>query len=442
MAIHDIFMPTLSSTMTEGKIVEWLKKPGDKIARGESLLVVESDKADMDVEAFQEGFLAAILVSAGNTTPVGEVIGLIVESEAEILDIQSKIPQKSNLILELKDSTKLTSPNNPKVTSMSSTYQTDLSNPLQGIISNRILASPRAKKLGIQLGVNLAGLKGSGPNNRIQAEDVQKAASQEVNIPRVMKTFELEVSLDNKSEVTSSSLLNKSYIGKTFGQPGEIVPLSTLQEAVNRNMMASLNIPCFRVSYKVVTDKLDKLYKKLKIKGVTMTSLLAKAVGLTLIQHPQLNATIVEKNMTYPSSINIAVAVAMDDGGLVTPVLLDVDKTDLYTLSRNWNDLVNRARRKQLHVNEYSTGTFTISNLGMFGVDSFDAILPTGTGAILAIGVSRSSIVITKDDAISIKCQMKINLTCDHRVIYGTHAAAFLKDLSDLIENRPDSLLL
>ena len=217
---------------------------------------------------------------------------------------------------------------------------------------------------------------------------------------------------------------------------------TTLQGAVNRNMLASLAVPCFHVGYTITTDRLDAFYKQVKNKGVTMTALLAKVVGVVLARHPQVNAAASEAGMVYPATVNVAIAVAMDDGGLVTPVLKEADRTDLYSLSRNWADLVARSRTKQLKPDEYSTGTFTLSNLGMFGVDRFDAILPPGTGAILAVAASRPTVVANADGSIAVKRQMQVNLTADHRVIYGAHGAAFLKDLADLIEHRPESLAL
>jgi pyruvate dehydrogenase E2 component (dihydrolipoamide acetyltransferase) len=220
------------------------------------------------------------------------------------------------------------------------------------------------------------------------------------------------------------------------------VSFNTLQNAVNRNMLASLEVPCFRVGYTITTTKLDAFYKQVKSKGVTMTALLAKAVGVVLARHPQVNAATSADggSMTYPAAVNVAVAVAMEDGGLITPVLANADQTDIYSLARNWADLVSRARSKQLQPDEYSTGTFTLSNLGMFGVDRFDAILPPGTGAILAVAASRPTVVAGKDGSIRVANQMQVNLTCDHRVIYGAHAAAFLKDLAQLIETNPESL--
>jgi len=169
---------------------------------------------------------------------------------------------------------------------------------------------------------------------------------------------------------------------------------------------------------------------------------LVKAVALTLEKHPLLNASYTENGIHYKSDINIAVAVAMEDGGLITPVLKQANRLDLYEISRRWKDLVERARRKQLQPEEYNSGTFTLSNLGMFGVDRFDAILPPNQGSILAIGASRPTVVATPEKAIAIRSQMQVNLTCDHRVIYGAHAAAFLQDLAQLLEQNVGSLTL
>jgi pyruvate dehydrogenase E2 component (dihydrolipoamide acetyltransferase) len=224
--------------------------------------------------------------------------------------------------------------------------------------------------------------------------------------------------------------------------PGSVQPLTTLQNAVVRNMVASLQVPAFRVGYTITTDALDKLYKQIKSKGVTMTALLAKAVAVTLQKHPLVNASYSEQGIVYRSSINIAVAVAMDDGGLITPVLQNADQLDIYSLSRNWKSLVDRARAKQLQPEEYNSGTFTLSNLGMFGVDRFDAILPPGQGAILAIGASRPQVVATPDGMLGVRQQMQVNMTSDHRIIYGAHAAAFLQDLAKLIETNAQSLTM
>ena len=446
-------MPALSSTMTEGKIVEWLKQPGQRVERGDSVLVVESDKADMDVEAFHGGFLAAVLMPAGGTAPVGETIGLIVDSEAEIAAAAANAPAApaatSPAATVLASPAPSPAPTSPVVAApvvATSVVAPPAVAPAPAAVASnggRVVASPRAKKLASQLGVVLEGLRGSGPHGRIQAEDVLAASGQPISVPRVAEgsgpAVAAVVSASNGAAVAATPAA-PAPLGQAFGRPGETVAFNTLQQAVNRSMVASLAAPCFHVGYTITTDKLDAFYKKVKGKGVTMTALLAKAVGVVLARHPQVNATTTDAGMLYPAAVNVAVAVAMEDGGLITPVLANTDSTDIYSLARNWADLVARARSKQLKPEEYSTGTFTLSNLGMFGVDRFDAILPPGTGAILAVAASRPTVVAAKDGSISVKNQMQVNLTCDHRTIYGAHAAAFLKDLAQLIETAPESL--
>ena len=436
-------MPALSSTMTEGKIVEWLKQPGDKVERGESVLVVESDKADMDVESFNEGYLAAVLMPAGGTAPVGETIGLIVETEAEIADAAAKAPAAPAVAPVPAAAPAPAAPVTPATapataTAPSIAVAAAVVAPAS-TASGRVVASPRAKKLASQLGVDLGALRGSGPHGRIQAEDVMAATGQPITVPRVAEGSG-PASAPAASNGAAAPL--PAPAGEAFGRPGESVGFNTLQNAVNRNMVASLAVPCFRVGYTITTTKLDAFYKQVKPKGVTMTALLAKAVGVVLARHPQVNAATSADGtaMAFPASVNVAVAVAMEDGGLITPVLANADKTDIYAMARNWADLVARARSKQLQPEEYSTGTFTLSNLGMFGVDRFDAILPPGTGAILAVAASRPVVVAGKDGSIRVASQMQVNLTCDHRTIYGAQAAAFLKDLAQLIETNPESL--
>jgi len=452
LATHEIFMPALSSTMTEGKIVEWLKKLGDKVERGESVLVVESDKADMDVESFNEGFLAAVLMPAGGTAPVGETIGLIVETQAEIAEVQAKAPAAPAAAPAPAAATPAApaparapvaaapapAPAAPAAPAPPAPVLAVAAPSANG--NGRVVASPRARKLAQQLGVALEALRGSGPHGRIQAEDVLAATGQPVSVPWVAEGSG-PAAAPAASSVAAPAAPAASA-GQAFGRPGDTVAFNTLQQAVNRNMVASLQVPSFRVGYTITTDKLDAFYKQVKAKGVTMTALLAKAAAVTLARHPQVNAATTEAGMAYPAAINVAIAVAMEDGGLITPVLAAADRTDLYSLSRSWADLVERARAKQLKPDEYSTGTFTLSNLGMFGVDRFDAILPPGTGAILAVAASRPTVVAGKDGSISVKRQMQVNLTCDHRTIYGADAAAFLKDLAQLIETNPESLAL
>ncbi|XP_010499994.1 PREDICTED: dihydrolipoyllysine-residue acetyltransferase component 5 of pyruvate dehydrogenase complex, chloroplastic isoform X3 [Camelina sativa] len=424
--IREIFMPALSSTMTEGKIVSWVKSEGDKLNKGESVVVVESDKADMDVETFYDGYLAAIMVEEGGVAPVGSAIALLAETEDEIADAKAKAsgggdskpppppppasPPTPAVESPVAVEKKVAAPVSVKAVAASSVHPAS-----EG--GKRIVASPYAKKLAKELKVELAGLVGSGPMGRIVAKDVEAVSA---------------------GGGVQAAVAVKEVAAAPGVELGSVVPFTTMQGAVSRNMVESLAVPTFRVGYTITTDALDALYKKIKSKGVTMTALLAKATALALAKHPVVNSSCRDGNsFVYNSSINVAVAVAID-GGLITPVLQNADKVDIYSLSRKWKELVDKARAKQLQPQEYNTGTFTLSNLGMFGVDRFDAILPPGTGAIMAVGASQPSTVATKDGRIGMKNQMQVNVTADHRVIYGADLAQFLQTLASIIEDPKD----
>ncbi|KAF8376908.1 hypothetical protein HHK36_030278 [Tetracentron sinense] len=336
-------MPALSSTMTEGKIVSWVKSEGDKLSKGESVVVVESDKADMDVETFNDGYLAAIMVDKGAVAAVGSAIAFLVETQ-EIYEARFKAnsssPSSSKMVVSepplekpLETVAPILTPLSPVAVSASSVHPTS-----EGGI--QIVASPFAKKLSKDLKVELASVVGSGPMGRIVGKDVEAAAAVLSNgVPQ------------NPKPVAQSATTKVS--GTPGIELGSVVPFTTIQGAVSRNMVESLTVPTFRVGYTISTDALDHLYKKLRSNH---DYILAKATTLALFKHLVVNSSCRDgKSFTYNSSINIAVAVAID-GGLITPVLQDADKVDIYTLSRKWKELVDKARAKQLQPHEYSTG--------------------------------------------------------------------------------------
>lgn len=431
--IREVFMPALSSTMTEGKIVSWVKNPGDRVEKGETVVIVESDKADMDVESFHEGILAAIVVEAGGTAPVGEAIALLAETEAEIETAKQQATAKAGALGGNAAPIPVAA-----AVAVAEAPAAVAQNGATSVGSGRVVISPRARKLAKELKVDLATLQGSGPHGRIVAQDVELAAGR---TPAPVAAPIAAVAAPVMAVIPTAPTAPAAPAPST-APLGQVVPFNTLQQAVVRNMAASLGVPTFHVGYTITTDNLDALYKQIKSKGVTMTGLLAKAVAVTLQKHPLVNAGYTDQGIQYRAGINIAVAVAMEGGGLITPVLKNADQSDIYSLSRTWRDLVERSRSKQLQPDEYNSGTFTLSNLGMFGVDRFDAILPPGQGSILAIGASRPTVVATADGLMGVKRQMQVNITCDHRIIYGADAAAFLKDLADVIENNPQSLTL
>lgn len=418
-------MPALSSTMTEGKIVSWIKSEGDTLSKGDSVVVVESDKADMDVETFYDGILAAIVVDEGETAPVGAPIGLLAETAEDIAEAQAQaksVKSASSSSSSPPQETSQSPPPPPPPAAVKSVSDGP----------KKITATPQAKKLAKQHKVDIASVNGTGPFGRITPADVEAAAG----ITPVKSNVAPVATPTPVSPKGGSSAAAPAAI------PGSSnVAFTTMQSAVAKNMMESLSVPTFRVGYPVITDALDAFYEKVKPKGVTMTAILAKAVAMALVQHPVVNATCKDgKNFHYNSNINVAVAVAIN-GGLITPVLQNADKLDLYLLSQKWKELVGKARSKQLQPNEYNSGTFTLSNLGMFGVDRFDAILPPGQGAIMAVGASKPTVLADADGFFRVKSKMLVNVTADHRIIYGADLAAFLQTFSKIIEN-PESLTL
>uniref|UniRef100_J3MT78 Dihydrolipoamide acetyltransferase component of pyruvate dehydrogenase complex n=1 Tax=Oryza brachyantha TaxID=4533 RepID=J3MT78_ORYBR len=427
--IREIFMPALSSTMTEGKIVSWTAAEGDRVSKGDAVVVVESDKADMDVETFHDGIVAAVLVPAGESAPVGAPIALLAESEEEVQAALAKAQELSKGQPQQapppSDSAEPPPPPPPAAAPAAA--------PAPVAAGTKGIATPQAKKLAKQHRVDLAKVTGTGPFGRITPGDVEAAAGIQPK-PKVAPAATAALSAPVIGAVPQAAVL-PPVPGAT------VVPFTGMQAAVSKNMVESLSVPAFRVGYPIVTDKLDALYEKVKSKGVTMTVLLAKAAAMALAQHPVVNASCRDgKSFTYNSNINIAVAVAID-GGLITPVLEDADKLDIYLLSQKWKELVKKARAKQLQPNEYSSGTFTLSNLGMFGVDRFDAILPPGQGGIMAVGASKPTVVADKDGFFSVKSKMLVNVTADHRIVYGADLAAFLQTFAKIIED-PESLTL
>eukprot|EP00204_Picochlorum_oklahomense_P001139 CAMPEP_0118807548 /NCGR_PEP_ID=MMETSP1161-20130426/35530_1 /TAXON_ID=249345 /ORGANISM="Picochlorum oklahomensis, Strain CCMP2329" /LENGTH=442 /DNA_ID=CAMNT_0006736921 /DNA_START=68 /DNA_END=1396 /DNA_ORIENTATION=+ len=439
-AVKEVFMPALSSTMTEGKIVSWLKSPGDKVTRGEALVVVESDKADMDVESFSDGILGSVVIQEGEMANVGSAIAYIAESEADLAEAKSK---GSGGAAPAPAAAPAAEPEAPapaaEAPAPAAPAPAAPAPAAQKRADGRIIATPYAKKLAQKLGVDLATIAGSGPNGRITASDVENAGKGGAPAPSPAATATPAPAAAAPAAPAPVAAPEATSVSDL---KGTTVPFTSLQQAVSRNMIESLAVPEFRVSMTISTDKLDALYRKLKPKGVTMTALLAKACGNALESHPLLYASCTPdgSGITYSENINIAMAVAMPDGGLITPVLKNANETDIYSMSKDWADLVKRARAKQLAPDEFTTGTFTISNLGMFGVDSFDAILPPGTAAILAVGGSKPVVSVDANGRMGIEKQMTVNITADHRIVYGAHAAEFLQTLKQIIES-PDQLV-
>jgi pyruvate dehydrogenase E2 component (dihydrolipoamide acetyltransferase) len=438
--VKEIHMPALSSTMTEGKIVSWLKGEGDSISKGEAVVVVESDKADMDVETFYDGYLAYIAVEDGEMATVGAPIAYVAETEGEIDQAKAMAaaagggaaPAAAPAPAAPEPAPAAPPPPPPAPVAAAPAPAPApapaAAAPVAGRPDGRIIATPYAKKLAKKLKVDLATVAGSGLNGRITAGDVESKAG----VPSSTAPKKAAATAPAAAAAPSAASAPPAPLPAPAGAQ---TPLSGMQKAVAKNMMPSLQVPVSRIAMSMCTDELDALYKKVKPKGVTMTALLAKAVGVALAQHPIMYASPVPAGdaVVYNDKVNIAVAVALESG-LITPVLADTAGTDVYEIGRVWKDLVKKARGAGLSPADYAGGNFTISNLGMFGVDAFDAILPPGQGAILAVGAGKPT-VVPVNGMIGIKTLMTVNLTADHRHINGDVAAEFLKTLKAVIED-------
>ncbi|CAM0911431.1 unnamed protein product [Alopecurus aequalis] len=380
--IREIFMPALSSTMTEGKIVSWAAAEGDRVNKGDAVVVVESDKADMDVETFYDGIVAVVLVPAGQSAPVGAPIALLAESEEDVaLAIAQAQSLSSGLPQQVSPPSDAAAPPAPPPA-----VEAPVAAPAPVAAGTKGITTPQAKKLAKQHRVDLAKVSGTGQFGRITPADVEAAAGIQPK-PNVAPTPPAAVAA--AAPVAAPSVRAVPHAAVLPTVPGAmVVPFTAMQAAVSKNMVESLSVPAFRVGYPILTDKLDELYEKVKPKGVTMTVLLAKAAAMALAQYPVVYASCrVGSSFTYNSSINIAVAVAID-GGLITPVLEQADK-----------------------------------------------------GAIMAVGASKPTVAADKDGFFSVKNKMLVNVTADHRIVYGADLAAFLQTFAKIIED-PESLTL
>jgi len=477
-----IDMPALSSTMKEGKIVSWLKAEGDSVSSGEAIMVVESDKADMDVEAFEDGFLAAIVTGEGESCAVGAPVAIIAANQGDIPVLKAyaaTLGGASPVAVAAAPVASAAAPAAPKPKAAAPASAASA--------GGRVVASPLAKKRAAELGLDLSTIVGTGPEGRITGADVEKAAASGgskaaapakkvaepakatwVPAPGVIAATPTAKAAAKKAGLDIKNIVGTGNFGRvtiddvkaatgekkpkkkvTVGAevvelPDGLVPFTGMQKAVSSNMEKSLAVPIFRASRDIITDKFDDLYQKVKPKGVSVSALLAKAVGLAVEKHPIMNSSYDPSGgIIFKKDINIAMAVAID-GGLITPTIKNANERKILDIGENWRELVEKAKKGGLKPDDYQSGTFTITNLGMFGVNQFDAILPPGQGSILAIGATQEVVVPDKAAVLGLKTvkKMTVTLTCDHRPIYGADAALFLKTLADILENKIETLLL
>ena len=419
----NILMPALSPTMEEGTLAKWLVKEGDRIQSGDLIAEIETDKATMEFEAVDEGIIGKLLVTEGSEgVKVNSPIAIILD-DGEDLEVQ-----------ETKD---ITSQVKPKEQTVISAAPLETKNPLTGVAqtsSLRIFATPLARRLAKENGVDLGSINGSGPHGRIVKNDIlninsfRPIANQETLADPVLRT--------NTIQASGSSVKNL-YADREFKE----IPLNSMRKTVaTRLTEAKQNIPHFYLRKEIKIDELLQVRSRLNAhlaernNKLSINDFIIKSCALALQSVPMANAVWAEDKILQLEPSDIAVAVSVEDG-LFTPIIRDADEKSLSNLSKEMKELAEKARSKKLIPSEYQGGSFSISNLGMFGVDDFDAVINPPHGAILAVGRGLKKPIVNDDDTISVANVMSLTLSVDHRVIDGALGADLLQSIAKYLED-------
>jgi len=450
MAVTKVVMPKLSEAMETGKVIKWLKKEGDRVQGGDILAEIETDKADVEMEAFGAGVLRKILVPAGESAPVGGLIAVIAEPGEDIAGVLGGAPapasapgrpdvastpgaaaprpaavpaqprSEDHAARTPSPAAAPTAPAPPAGPARASTPArpvTPVPAPAAvapGAPGDRVKASPLARKIAAQSGVDLRVIHGSGPGGRIIRRDVEAAAS-----------------------VPAAGQPAPRVATVVAGPEYEDHPLSQIRATIARRMPQSkAPVPHFYVTVEIAMDAAWALREELNaLEGqpkVSVNDLVIRACALALLEHPGVNASFQGDTIRVWRRAHIGIAVALDEG-LITPVLRDCQAKSLAQIAVEARDLVERARTRKLRAPELGGATFSISNLGMFDVTEFSAIINPPEGAILAVGAVRRVPVIDGDQ-VSVGRRMAVTLSCDHRVMDGAMGARFLQSLTRLLE--------
>ncbi len=413
-----ILMPALSPTMTEGTLASWQVKEGDAIQSGQVLAEIETDKAVMEVEAVDEGVLAKILVPAGSeSVAVNSVIALLAEEGEDPATVS--VPSDTNAPVNNSTNEAKASAVSPQAAPQKST--SDPSGP-------RIFASPLARRLAAEAGLDLASLKGSGPHGRIVKRDIEAAIAA------------------GPAPKTASSAPQAAMISTDLAGPApyEVVPLNTMRKTIARRLSeAKSTVPHFYLSVDIELDQLLAARKALNTAAdgaykLSVNDLILKACGMALMKVPKANATWADEGIRLYQRADIAVAVATE-GGLITPVVRGANLKGLAAISTEMKDLAERARASKLMPEEYQGGSFTLSNLGMFGIKQFQAIINPPQASILAVGAGVEQ-PIARNGKIETATVMSATLSVDHRAVDGALGAQLLQAIKLYIET-PLSML-
>jgi len=400
MAI-EVLMPALSPTMTEGNLVKWLKQEGDKVSPGDVLAEIETDKATMEVESIDDGILKKIMVPGGTQ-------GVKVNQRIALLMEEGDTPELIQAMLDKKDD--ITPPTEQPQPVATATKVEPA--PYQPHAGNKIFASPLARRIAADRGIDLSGISGSGPHGRIVKADLENVATRGRGLSRITPL----------TKTTPHSSIRK-VIAKRLLESKQQVPHFYVSMDCNLDALLAAR----QQMNQYAEDKSGKpLYK------ISVNDMIIKAVAMALQRFPHANASWQENEMVLYNNVDISVAVAIDDG-LITPIVSNADGKDLVTISNEMKGLIAKAKAGQLKPEEFQGGGFTISNLGMYGVKQFNAIVNPPQACILAVGSAEDTPVVQNGQIISAKV-MTLTLSCDHRVVDGALAAQLLGTIKQMLE--------
>ncbi len=423
----EILMPALSPTMTEGTLATWQKKEGDKVAAGDVIAEIETDKATMEVEAVDEGVLGRILVPAGSeNVAVNTPIALLLEEGEDASELDAARPEKPEAKAEApKQEAKAETPASASKEAPAKAADSG---------GERVVASPLAKRMAAQAGLDLAQLKGSGPHGRIVKADVEAALEKGAGKAEAAPAAKPEAAKEAPAAAPGAP-----------SDPHEVIALNNMRRTIARRLAESKReVPHFYLTVDVELDALMKLRAELNGRPnadykLSVNDFVIKACAAALKKVPDANASFGGDKVYKYTNIDISVAVAID-GGLITPIVRGADKKGLATISNEMKDLAKRARDGKLKPEEYQGGGFSISNLGMYGIKDFLAVINPPQSCILAVGAGEQRPVV-KDGALAIATVMTTTLSVDHRVVDGALGAEVLNAIKAGLED-PMSLLL
>ncbi len=422
----EILMPALSPTMEEGTLAKWLVKEGDTVSSGDIMAEIETDKATMEFEAVDEGVMGKIIVPEGTEgVKVNDVIAVLLEDGESADDISSAAPAPA---AEAPAPAAAVTPAPAAASPAPAAPSRD---------GNRVFASPLARRIAADKGLDLTTISGSGPHGRIVKADVENASPSAKPAAAAAPAAKSEAAPAALATGPSTDVVIKTYEGRPF----EEVKLDGMRKTIAARLTeAKQSVPHFYLRRDIQLDALMKfrsqLNKQLEPRGVKLSvnDFIIKACALALQQEPEANAVWAgDRTLKFEKS-DVAVAVAIE-GGLFTPVLKDAEMKSLSALSAEMKDLATRARDRKLAPHEYQGGSFAISNLGMFGIDNFDAIINPPHAAILAVGAGVKKPIVGADGELTVGIVMSVTLSVDHRVIDGALGANLLNAIKDNLEN-------